>query len=438
MPIDSKIKRDIEERNSDSNIYMYLLDNGYLEEKLSNFNDCITIDNIQNAISNLTQVIFEVTTSCNMRCQYCCYGEGYKIFQNRTHGNLSFEKAKVVLNYITEALCSTANKSTDTKFAISFYGGEPLLNINLITQIVEYAKTLDFKGRRLNFSMTTNAVYLAKHMNFLKENNFHILVSLDGARKHNRYRIYQNQQETFDDVINNLKKVQGKYPDWFKTIRFNSVYTNLSDIKEIAVFFRSIFNKVPTFSPLHPTSSDAPKSETINAMLKRFVIPDDMEDDIDFISKNPKVKLMYDFIQKSLFNYFITENEMLDIADKSLRLPTGTCIPFSKRLFVDHSGGIHPCEKVCRDAPLGYVDDHVSILFDKIADNHNKLLRKVVYRCQKCYRQIICNRCLRERGTNCEEYCNIDEFRDVLSDAMSYVECHPNIINEIEKYLVIR
>lgn len=439
MPIDSTTGREVENGGGDSPIYMYLLNNEYLRENTCSFTDCITGDNISDAISNLTQVVFEVTTSCNMRCRYCCYGNGYTTFQKRTHGNLSLDKAKVMLDYIANALCGTANKSTDTKFAISFYGGEPLLNIGLIKQIVEYAKTLNLKGRRLNFSMTTNAVHLANNMDFLKENDFHILVSLDGARKHNRYRLYPNQEETFDDVISNLKKVQEKYPDWFKTIRFNSVYTNLSDVKEIIEFFRSNFNRVSTFSPLHPTSPDAPESDTINAMLKRFAIPEDMEEDTDLISKNPKVKLIYDLILRSSFNFFVTENEALNMDDESHILPTGTCIPFSKRLFVDHNGGIHPCEKVCRDEPLGYVDaSNVYLPFEKIANDHNKLLQKMLPLCQRCYKQKVCTRCLRERGSKCDEYCDINRFRNILSEAMSYVECHPNIINNIEKYLIIR
>ena len=439
MPIDSNTGREVEVENGGSPLYMYLLDNGYLKENICSFIDCITENNISDAISNLTQVVFEVTTSCNMRCRYCCYGDGYTTFQKRAHGNLSFEKAKVMLDYIVVALRSATNKSTDTKFAISFYGGEPLLNIDLIKQIVEYAKTLNFKGRRLNFSMTTNAVQLASNMNFLKENDFHILVSLDGARKHNRYRQYPNLQETFDDVIDNLKKVQEKYPDWFKTLRFNSVYTNLSDVKEIVSFFRSSFNKVPTFSPLHPTTPDAPETETINAMLKRFVIPEDMEEDVDLISKNPRVKLIYDLILRSSFNFFVTENEILNMGYESSILPTGTCIPFSKRLFVDHNGGIHPCEKVCRDEPLGYVDDvHVCLPLEKIANVHNRLLQKMLPLCQRCYKQKVCTRCLKERGTKCDEYCDINRFKNILSEAISYIECHPNIINNIEKNLIIR
>ena len=104
-----------------------------------------------------------------------------------------------------------------------------------------------------------------------------------------------------------LSELQKKYPDWFKTLRFNSVYTNLSDVKEIVGFFRSTFNKVPTFSPLHPTTLGAPGSKTINGMLKRFVIPEYMEEDMDLISKNPRVKLIYDLILRSSFNFFVTE-----------------------------------------------------------------------------------------------------------------------------------
>ena len=438
MPISPDIARAIEEENINNPSFVYLRDNGYLENMVLEFDTRISGEHIREAISNLPQVVFEVTTACNMKCKYCCYGEGYTTFQNRAKGNLSFEKAKAMLDYISVELHSKKNMSTDTKFAISFYGGEPLLNINLIKQIVEYAKTLDFKGRRLNFSMTSNAIHLAEHMDYLKENDFHLLVSLDGSQEHNKYRIYPNDQETFADVISNLKKVQKKYPDWFKTIRFNSVYTNLSDVKEIIHFFRTEFNRIPTFSPLHSTCQDAVEYQTINAMMKDIVIPEEFEEDIELLPKNPKVKLVYDLIMKSSFNFFITENDMLETERYVNILPTGTCIPFSKRLFVDYNGGIHPCEKVCRDKPLGYVDTTVYLPFDQIADDYNHLLQKMIPQCKKCYRQKTCTYCLKERDTNCNDFYNKNRFAKLLSDSMSYIEQHPNIFDHIKRHLVIR
>lgn len=119
-------------------------------------------------------------------------------------------------------------------------------------------------------------------------------------------------------------------------------------------------------------------------------------------------------------------------------LPTGTCIPFSKRLFVDYNGGIHPCEKVCRDKPLGYVDTTVYLPFDQIADDYNHLLQKMIPQCKKCYRQKTCTHCLKERDTNCNDFCNKDRFAKLLSDSISYIEQHPNIFDHIKRHLVIR
>lgn len=438
IPISPDIAEAIKKENTNNPSFVYLRDNGYLDNMVLEFATNISGEHIRKAIANLTQVVFEVTTACNLKCKYCCYGEGYTTFQNRTQGNLSFAKAKVMLDYISTALNDKDNTSTNTKFAISFYGGEPLLNINLIKQIVEYSKTLDFKGRRLYFSMTSNAIHLAEHMDFLKENDFHILVSLDGAQKHNKYRIYPSYQETFGDVISNLKKVQKKYPDWFKSIRFNSVYTNLSDVQEIIHFFRSEFNRTPTFSPLHSTSQDATGYQTISTMMKNIVIPENLEEDIELLPKNPKVKQVYDLILKNSFNFFVTENDMLDTEEYANILPTGTCIPFSKRLFVDHNGGIHPCEKVCRDKPLGYVDTNVCLSFEKIADAYNQLLQKMIPQCKKCYRQKVCTHCLKEKSTICNDFCDKNRFAQILSSSMSYIEHHPDIFNNIKKHLVIR
>lgn len=106
MPISPDIARAIEEENINNPSFVYLRDNGYLENMVLEFDTRISGEHIREAISNLTQVVFEVTTACNMKCKYCCYGEGYTTFQNRAKGNLSFEKAKAMLDYISVELHS--------------------------------------------------------------------------------------------------------------------------------------------------------------------------------------------------------------------------------------------------------------------------------------------------------------------------------------------
>lgn len=106
--------------------------------------------------NNLSLLILQVTQNCNLRCKYCVYSGSYV---NRVHTNkrMNFETAKQAVDFYY-------NHSKNIDIAsISFYGGEPLLEFELIRNIVEYCE-MKFSGKQLNLNMTTNATLLTNEM----------------------------------------------------------------------------------------------------------------------------------------------------------------------------------------------------------------------------------------------------------------------------------
>ena len=67
---------------SDNRIWMNLKNAGYLDSYYDLFEGVVDDNTINNALRNLSQIVFETTTSCNLRCEYCCYGEGYTTFES--------------------------------------------------------------------------------------------------------------------------------------------------------------------------------------------------------------------------------------------------------------------------------------------------------------------------------------------------------------------
>ena len=99
------------------------------------------------------KITLQVTQNCNLRCNYCAYTANTG--GNRLHNSkrMTFDTAVKSLNMLKE-------RSIDrNEIAISFYGGEPLLEYELIKKIVDYSKRI-FEGKKLIYSMTTNGTLL--------------------------------------------------------------------------------------------------------------------------------------------------------------------------------------------------------------------------------------------------------------------------------------
>ena len=166
----------------------------------------------------IRDVILQVTQNCNLRCGYCTYGGNYK---NRTHSlkTMNFELAKKAIDFGVER----SQESSD--FVVSFYGGEPLLAFNLIKKCVAYAKE-NIQGKELHFNMTTNGTLLTTEiMDFLVENRFQLLISLDGDKEsHDANRVFKSGKGSFDLIMQNVRNFKARHPSYVaEHVQFNTV-----------------------------------------------------------------------------------------------------------------------------------------------------------------------------------------------------------------------
>jgi len=101
--------------------------------------DYIDTGLIANQLRNLRHITFEVTDRCNLNCKYCGYGDFYGNYDTRDEKGLSIEKTTLFLDYIV-SYWNNPGVSPDKYIYIGFYGGEPLLNMELIKHVVNYLK----------------------------------------------------------------------------------------------------------------------------------------------------------------------------------------------------------------------------------------------------------------------------------------------------------
>lgn len=153
-------------------------------------------------LGKLNSVRVVLTEDCNMGCDYC-----FVASQVKERSSLSEQDIKKVIDLLVEI-----NKGST--ISIQFFGGEPLLNFELLKSSVEYADSYVKKGQieKVNYSISTNGTLITPEMaDFFKEYDFFVKVSLDGEKSVNdRARTYGNGKGTFDDAIKGYKILKDK------------------------------------------------------------------------------------------------------------------------------------------------------------------------------------------------------------------------------------
>lgn len=179
---------------------------------------------VLNNIINLSQLTFEVTDACNLKCKYCGYGDLYSDYDERENKKMPIEMAMQLLEYLYQHWSLSTSFSHKKKTYISFYGGEPLLNMEFIKKIVTRIEKWNLPQCDFIFTMTTNAVLIDKYIDFLLEHDFRVLVSLDGNKYNDGYRVDHFGNSSFDLIYSSLKRIQQMHPEFFeKNINFNAV-----------------------------------------------------------------------------------------------------------------------------------------------------------------------------------------------------------------------
>lgn len=423
--------------------YGFLLENGFgtetdLEKKLSGV---ISAKIVESQLSNLDNLVFQVTNDCNLQCKYCCYGELYENPSSSFRGPMTFDIARRVIDYLSEYWKSGLNHSRKNIIGIGFYGGEPLLNFDLIKQIVSYILNLDLQNTpRFVFNMTTNGMLLDRYMDFIADHNFSLLISLDGNKLHDYLRVDKSNSSSFERVYANIKSLQSKYPDYFeKKVSFNSLLNSKSSVKDVYQFIYSEFGKIPMIGPLSINGLKSDKIDDFKSIYKPYQETEEMAK----IFKNTSVK----YKNIGFFFYYHLKNSYKQYCDLLLKdrrsinkIPTGTCIPFFKKMFVTADGDILACERIGLEQVLGKVTDYVILDFEKISNIYNAYYSFIRKQCFNCFRADDCPECFfqfpfNSEGPVCPSLFDEDAQKKHLSDMISVLENNPSNFDIVNNFV---
>lgn len=416
--------------------YGYLKEHGFFTEtKLPQF-EKLDEANVLDSIIKTTQIIFEVTDSCNLNCVYCGYGELFQAFNERGHNNLNISNATKLIKYIFDLKI----KSNKNKLMIGFYGGEPLLNINFIRQIIEVINQLNAENiLDIEYSMTTNATLIHRHIDFLILNNIYLTVSLDGNKINHSYRVFKNTKEnSFIKVIKNIDLIQKKHPDYFdKYINFISVLHDRNSVKEIYEFIYTRYLKIPTIIELNTSDSKPDKKDILEKMFHSKMESEteyQREDYLKISETRHETSFFHEltnFIKHNNINCYISNKTALFNVDEFF-LPTGTCSPFSLKIFLTTHNKLLPCEKINFKYAIGEINENVHINFKEIAKKYNLYFEHATRICQHCYNYKFCGSCI-FHFSNLDKLDIEDLVCDFFQDQQSFEKYLYRIFSYFEK-----
>lgn len=142
-----------------------------------------------------------IAHDCNLACQYCFAEEG------EYHGRralMSFEVGKKALDFLVH------NSGNRINLEVDFFGGEPLMNWEVVKQLVAYGRSLEEPfHKKFRFTLTTNGILLNDEIQeFLNKEMSNVVLSIDGRKEvHDRMRPFRGGQGSYDVIVPKFQKL---------------------------------------------------------------------------------------------------------------------------------------------------------------------------------------------------------------------------------------
>ncbi len=142
-----------------------------------------------------------IAHTCNLNCAYCFASQGK--YQGE-RALMSFEVGKRALDFLIE------NSGSRRNLEVDFFGGEPLMNFDVVKQLVEYARSVEKeKGKNFRFTLTTNGVLIDDDViDFANREMSNVVLSLDGRKEvHDKFRVDYNGNGSWEKIVPKFKKL---------------------------------------------------------------------------------------------------------------------------------------------------------------------------------------------------------------------------------------
>ena len=179
-----------------------------------------------------------IAHTCNLNCSYCFASQG-KYHGER--GVMSFAVGKRALDFLVE------NSGSRRNLEVDFFGGEPLLNFEVVKQLVAYAREIEKKhNKNFRFTLTTNGLLIDEDViDFCNKECHNVVLSLDGRREiHDRFRVDYAGNGSFDRIVPKFQQLVESRGGKGYYMRGTFTHANPDFLEDIKVMLDLGFNEL--------------------------------------------------------------------------------------------------------------------------------------------------------------------------------------------------
>ena len=311
-----------------------------------------------------------IAHDCNLACQYCFAEEG------EYHGKrelMSYEVGKKALDFLV------ANSGNRRNLEVDFFGGEPLMNFQVVKDLVAYGRSLEKEhDKNFRFTLTTNGVLLDDDiMEFANKEMGNVVLSIDGRKEvHDRMRPFRKGAGSYDLIVPKFQKfAESRHQDKYY-VRGTFTHNNLDFSKDVLHLADLGFKQI-SVEPVvaQNTDSYAIREEDLPQLMEEYE------------------KLALEMVRRhgteEDFNFF---HFMIDLeGGPCVAKRLSGCGSGTEYLAVTPTGDLYPCHQFVgnTDFLMGNVDD--GVVNTELRDEFKSCNVYAKEKCRDCFARFYCS-----------------------------------------------
>ena len=334
--------------------------------------------------SPVKAMCLNIAHDCNLRCKYCFastgdFGKGRKL--------MSFETGKHAIDFLLE------NSGDRPNLELDFFGGEPLMNFDVVKQIVKYARSREAEyGKKFRFTITTNGLLLDDDkIDFINKEMSNVVLSIDGRKEVNDYfRVRVDGTGCYDKILPMFKKLVAGRGDKEYYVRGTFTNRNLDFSEDVFSLYNEGFDQISVEPVVGDSDEYALTEKDLPTVFKEY------ENLANRIIENEKKGGKFNFF------HFMLDLDQGPCAIKRLR----GCGCGNDYVAITPDGDIYPCHQFVGidEYKMGNIDAGT---FNQ--DMKADFAKAHVYskeECTKCWAKFYCS-----GGCNANNYQYMGDIR---------------------------